>query len=154
MNHSPSNVDPPTVRRRHRLRAAAVDERGVAEVIQVMFLAIPAVAFVLLLVLAGRNAEAHNRVEHSAESAAQAAALQRSPSAAVQAATITARAALTGCVEPAGVDVDTSRWGPGGVVAVEIRCHIPTSDLAPLLPGSYTITARSAAVIDSRRAAG
>jgi len=50
------------------------------------------IGLVLLLVLAGRNAEAHNRVEHSAESAAQAAALQRNPDAAIRAATITATA--------------------------------------------------------------
>jgi len=137
---------------RTRLREASRDDRGAAEVIQVMFLAIPAVAFVLLLTFAGRNAQADNRVEHSAESAAQAAALQRSPDAAVRAATVTATAALTNCVTPATVTVDTSRWAPGGVVAVEVRCRIAAADLAPLLPGSFTVTGRSAAVIDSRRA--
>lgn len=136
---------------RHRLRQAWADDRGAAEVIQVMFLAVPAVLFVLLLVLAGRNAEAHNRVEHSAESAAQAAALQRTPDAAIRAATITATAALANCASPATVAVDTSNWGPGGLVSVEVSCEVATSDLAPLLPGSYTVTARSAAVIDSRR---
>ena len=139
---------------RHRVTGAAVDERGVAEVIQVMFLAVVVVAFVLLLTLAGRGAEARNRVEHSAEAAAQAAALQRSADAAVRAATVTATAGLTNCIEPAAVTVDTSRWGPGGVVAVTVRCRIATGDLAPLpLPGSLTVTGRSAAVIDARRAA-
>jgi hypothetical protein len=118
-----------------------------------MFIAVVAVVFVLLLTLAGRGAEARNRVEHSAESAAQAAALQRSPDAAVQAATVTATASLTNCVVPAAVAVDTSDWRPGGVVAVEVRCRIDTGDLAPLpLPGSLTVTGRSAAVIDSHRA--
>ena len=50
------------------------------------------------------------------------------------------------------VAVDTSNWRPGGIVSVEVSCEVATSDLAPLLPGSYTVTARSAAVIDSRRA--
>ena len=138
---------------RQRVHRAVADERGVGEVIQVMFIAVVAVVFVLLLTLAGRGAEARNRVEHSAESAAQAAALQRSPDAAVRAATVTATASLTNCVVPAAVAVDTSDWRPGGVVAVEVRCRIDTGDLAPLpLPGSLTVTGRSAAVIDSHRA--
>jgi hypothetical protein len=135
-----------------RVVAAVRDDRGVAETIQLMFVAIPAVLFVLLLTLAGRSAEAHNRVEHSAESAAQAAALQRTPDAAARAATVTATATLGNCAEPAGVTVDTSNWQPGGIVSVEIRCRIDTADLAPLLPGSFTVTANSAAVIDHRRA--
>ena len=109
--------------------------------------------FVLLLVLAGRNAEAHNRVEHSAESAAQAAATATQPRPPPSdAATITATAALANCASPATVDVDTSTGAPAAVVSVEISCEVATADLAPLLPGSYTVTARSAAIIDSRRA--
>ena len=146
-----SEIDSVSIRQRfHR---AVADERGVGEVIQVMFITVVAVVYVLLLTLAGRGAEARNRVEHSAESAAQAAALQRSPDAAVQAATVTATASLTNCVVPAAVAVDTTDWRPGGVVAVEVRCRIDTGDLAPLpLPGSLTVTGRSAAVIDSHRA--
>jgi hypothetical protein len=129
-----------------------VDERGLADTVNVMFMAVVVLVFVLLLVLAGRGAEARTRIEHSAESAAQAAALQRSPDAARGAAGRVIDNALTNCDGGPVWTVDTTSWAPGGVVAVTITCRIPTGDLAPLpLPGSLTMTASSAAVIDTFR---
>lgn len=140
------------VRLRRRAHDAIVDERGLGEAIQVMLLSLVVLVFVLVLVLAGRGSEARTRVEHSAESAAQAAALQRNPDAARRAAVGVATAALTNCSGNPTVAVDTGSWSPGGIVTVTISCSIPTGDLAPLpLPGSVTMTASSAAVIDTYR---
>jgi Flp pilus assembly protein TadG len=142
----------PIARVRARLRAVWVDDRGLADTVNVMFMAVVVLVFVLLLVLTGRVAEARTRIEHSAESAAQAAALQRSPDAAHAAAGRVIDSALTNCVGGPAWTVDTTNWAPGGVVAVTITCRIPTGDLAPLpLRGSLTLTASSAAVIDTFR---
>ena len=136
------------------VRSRASDDRGFGQTIQVMILAVVAVAFVLLLTLAGRSAEARNRVGHAAESAAQAAALQRTPTNAADAATRVATAGLTNCGDGPEIAVDTSGRAPGGIVAVTITCQVRTRDLAPLpLPGRYRMRVTGAAVIDAYRSA-
>ena len=136
-----------------RLRQVLADDRGLAEPVSVMALAVVVMAFVMLLTLAGRGAEIRNRVDHVAESAAQAAARQRNADQAGNAATTVATSALDdACSGGPTVDVDTSNWGPGQAVTVTIHCRIPTGDLAPLpLPGTLTMTGRAAAIIDTAR---
>jgi hypothetical protein len=126
---------------------------GVGEVVTVVFLTGVVLVLVLLLVLAGRGAEARTRIDHAAETSAQAAALQRSPDVATIAATTTAIASLNGLCDGAPqIAVDTSGWVPGGLVSVTIGCRIRTSDLAPLpLPGALVAHGSSAAVIDTFR---
>lgn len=136
-----------------RLRATLTDDRGLAEPVSVMALAVVVMAFVMLLTLAGRGAEIRNRVDHVAESAAQAAARQRDADQATNAATNLATSTLDDtCTGGPIVDVDTSNWAPGQAVTVTVRCRIPTGDLTPLpLPGSLTMTGRSAAIVDTYR---
>ena len=128
-------------------------DEGLGEVVSVMFLAGVVLAFVLVLTLAGRGAETRLRIDHAAESAAQAAARQRTPTAAVDAAANIINTNLSGvCTGGPDIDVDTSRWAPGGIVAVTIACRVRTSDLAPLpLPGTLTARASGAAIIDVHR---
>ena len=132
---------------------ASRTDDGLGEVVSVMFLAGVVLAFVLVLTLAGRGAETRLRIDHAAESAAQAAARQRTPTAAVDAATNIITANLSGvCTGGPDIDVDTSRWAPGGIDAVTIACRVRTSDLAPLpLPGTLTARASGAAIIDVHR---
>lgn len=136
-----------------RLRQALTDDRGLAEPVSVMVLAVVVLAFVMLLTLAGRGAEIRNRVDHVAESAAQAAARQRNADQATNAATNLANSTLdAACTGGPTVDVDTSHWAPGQAVTVTVHCRIPTGDLAPLpLPGTLTMTGRSAAIVDLYR---
>ena len=133
--------------------AASRTDDGLGEVVSVMFLAGVVLVFVLVLTLAGRGAETRLRIDHAAESAAQAAARQRTPTAAVAAATNIINTNLSGvCTGGPDIEVDTSRWAPGGIVAVTIACRVHTSDLAPLpLPGTLTARASGAAIIDVYR---
>ena len=124
-----------------------------AEVVTVVFLTGVVLVLVLLLTLAGRGAEASTRVGHAAEASAQAAALQRDPALAANAATQLANSSLAGfCDGGPQVTIDTSGWAPGGLVSVVIACRVRTSDLGPLpLPGAVTSHGSSAAVIDAHR---
>jgi hypothetical protein len=151
--HTPVRHGPAPGRVSARLRTITADDAGVGEIPQVMFLTLAVLAFVLVLTLAGRSAATRTRVEHAAEAAAQAAALQRTPAQAVTAATNTVTTALTGgCTGGPAVTVDTTTWGPGGIVEVRITCQIATADLSPLpLPGTLTMSGSSAAVIDAYR---
>jgi uncharacterized membrane protein len=137
-----------------RLRNVAHDDRGLSESVTVVLGTPLAVVVMLLVVYAGRTSETRGRLDHTAESAAQAAARERTPEAAQAAAQATASASLDiACVGAPAVTVDTAAFAPGGAVAVTIRCTIHTSDLAPLpIPGTITATGASAAIIDVWRA--
>jgi Flp pilus assembly protein TadG len=140
-------------RRPAALADAWCDDRGFSETVAVVLGAPLAVLVFVLVVFAGRASEAKGRVDHTAESAAQAGARERTAGAAEAAATATATASLSGiCTGVPTVNVDTSNFDAGGVVTVTIACPIRTSDLAPLpLPGTINATGTSAAVIDQWR---
>jgi Flp pilus assembly protein TadG len=123
-----------------------------------------AVVFPLLLlvlvgvVFVGRLATAEGQVEGAARDAARAASARRSPANAGQAARVEAEAALrAGGVTCQRLDVriDTSRFEPGGSVAVSVTCQVSLAGLDLLgLPGSTTRTATARAPIDLYRSTG
>jgi hypothetical protein len=92
----------------------------------------------------------------TASAAARAASMARSPQAAVDAATETARVNLADhhrTCNPLQVDVDTSNFHRGGQVAVTITCHLSTAELTGLgLPGTLAGSATAHAVIDTHGA--
>ena len=131
----------------HRLRAAWTDDRGVSEVIGLVFITVPIIAFIALLAYAGKASETVVRVDHAAEASVQAAALQRSASNARVAATTVANNSLGAvCAGGPGVSVDTSTFAPGNFVSVTITCTFGTTD-----GFSDTMTSTSTAVIDKYR---
>jgi Flp pilus assembly protein TadG len=117
---------------------------------------VPLLALVLLFVVfCGSLVQARMMVDDTAYSAARAASLSRTAAEARAAAQATALAALTGrggsC---ASFDIvtDTSRFVPGGTVAVSITCHESVAVLSgSILPGHVGITSRSASAIDRYR---
>jgi uncharacterized iron-regulated membrane protein len=130
-----------------RLRAAWDDEHGVSEVIGLVFFTVPIVFFIALLAWAGKTSETVVRVDQAADSAAQAAALQRNPTNATSAATTVATTSLGAvCVGGPTVNVDTSTFAPGDFVSVTIDCAIATTD-----GFSSNMSATATAVIDRYR---
>jgi len=130
------------------------DERGsiAAEVAVIA----PAFVFLMLLVVyAGKVAEADAVVERAAANAARAASLRQAPGDAERDAqeTVSGNLATAGvaCVDGSTV-VDTSDLRPGGTVRVTVRCEASMSDVALLgVPGRQTFTATAVEVIDRYR---
>jgi Flp pilus assembly protein TadG len=122
------------------------------------------VVFLLFMVFAGRAVVAMGEVEAAARDAARAASLSRSAQAARLAAGRAAAADLFGnrlvACERVAVDVDTTKFQPSrtatsataGVVAVNVRCQMRTSDLTLLgLRGSQIVERRATAPVDAFR---
>jgi Flp pilus assembly protein TadG len=114
------------------------------------------IGFMLLVVFAGRVAQAEGDVAHAAHEAARAASLVATPAAAEEAATDTVSTNLNeGAVECRDVEVsvDTSSFAPGGQVAVTVTCEASFADVAMLaVPGTRTFQATAIEVIDTHRA--
>lgn len=114
------------------------------------------IGFMLLVVFAGRVAQAEGDVANAAQEAARAASLVGTPRAAIEAATETATANIAeGAVacRRLEVTVDTSSFDAGGQVAVTVTCEATFGDIAMLaVPGSRTFAATAIEVIDTYRA--
>jgi Flp pilus assembly protein TadG len=116
------------------------------------------IGFMLLVVFAGRVAQAEGDVAHAAHEAARAASLTGNAAAAAAAGEATAAANIaTGAVACRRLDVsvDTTRFDAGGDVAVTVTCRAAFADIAMLaVPGSRTFVATAVEVIDTYRADG
>lgn len=113
--------------------------------------------FLLLVVFAGRVAQAENDVRSAAQEAARAASLTGSPTSAENEArrAVAANLDTSGMTCRNGLDVTVGleQFQPGGWVAVTVACHAAFSDVASLaVPGQRTFTATSTEVIDTYRA--
>lgn len=117
----------------------------------------PALIFLLLLVIyAGKVAEADGNIERAAANAARAASLRQHPRDATTDAQNTAAANLTAagvpCLEVTTA-VDTDDLVPGGTVTVTVRCDASMADVTLLgVPGHRAFTATAVEVIDTYRA--
>jgi Flp pilus assembly protein TadG len=116
--------------------------------------------FVALIVLGGRTALAHQVVQSAAADAARSASLERTTSAAQNAAADAAALILTGQqLDCASTDITVSstgfgaRVGDDASVTVTVLCHLNLSDLTyiPGLPGSRAIEATMTSPIDRWR---
>lgn len=116
----------------------------------------PAFIFLMLLVVfAGKVAEANGNVERAASEAARAASLRQHPSDAA----FDAQDAAEQNLSQAGVScialdtaVDTSDFHAGGTVTVTVTCRASMADVTLLgVPGTRTFTARVVEVIDTYR---
>jgi Flp pilus assembly protein TadG len=114
------------------------------------------IGFMLLVVFAGRVAQAEGDVAHAAHEAARAASLRATPEAATAAATEIATANIAegevGC-RLLEVVVDTADFAAGGQVAVTISCQADFADIAMLaVPGTRTFEATAIEIVDTYRA--
>ena len=136
------------------VRAGLRDDRGTIAV-EVAVIA-PALLFLMLLVVyAGKVAEADGNVERAASDAARAASLRQHPSDAADDAQTTAAADLTAAGVPCldlRTTVDTDDFDPGGTVTVTVSCEASMADVTLLgVPGRRTFTATAVEVIDTYR---
>jgi Flp pilus assembly protein TadG len=114
------------------------------------------IGFMLLVLFAGRVAQAEADVAHAAHEAARAATLRGDPQAAVTAAEEMAAANIAEgglACRRLDVAVDTGAFAAGGQVMVTLSCEASFADLAMLaVPGSRIFTATAIEVIDTYRA--
>lgn len=138
------------VRREPRSRV----ERG-SIAVEVAVIAPAFVVLMLLVVFAGRVAEAEGNVQRAASEAARAASLRQHPSDATDDAQATAEQNLSAAGIPCSTlttTVDTADFRAGGTVTVTVACEASMADIALLgVPGSRTFTARVVEVIDRHR---
>ena len=135
--------------RRLRRDAGSSDALGLA------LLTPAAIGLAVVIVFLGRGVDSRATVQSAAESAAQAAAQERSGIAAVTAAEEIGRAMLvdpSSCSAPQ-VSVDLSDFRPGGQVAVTVSCTVSAEGLGLIDPPSTgPTTATAFAAIDPLRA--
>lgn len=134
--------------------SATPRDRGAADALGLVLIAPAIIGLALLVVHLGRHVDANAQVRTAAESAAQAAALQRSPGQAVAAATSTATAMLTDpdtCTAPT-VAADVSRFVPGGSVTVTVTCGVNRRGVEAVATSSARRAATAVATVDPYRA--
>jgi Flp pilus assembly protein TadG len=132
-------------------------DRGEANALGLVVIAPAAMALAVLILWIGRKVDADAQVQAASSAAAQAAVLQRTPSAADRAARATAAAMLTdvkACAGGPSVSIDTRELRPGGEVTVVISCSPQRSDLSLVGPRSVRFVATATATIDLHRSAG
>ena len=131
------------------------DETGGAEVVAAILLAPVAVAFVVLVFFLGRQVDSRATVRAAADSAAQAAARQRTPQQAETSAQRTVTDMLASnpsCATGPKLSIDLGDFKPGGIVTVDITCTTQTSDLTGLGPSGKTFVGHGAAIVDTFKA--
>ena len=131
-------------------------ERGGVSTEFAIVMAVVLASFFALAIYGGRVVQAENDVHSAAHAAARAATLERSPEAAHAAAQAVAATNLeasgVACAGGTTVDVDLSRFGPGGDVTVTVTCTASFSDVASLRVGSSrAFTASATEVVDLYR---
>jgi Flp pilus assembly protein TadG len=130
------------------------DERG-SVAVETAVVAPALVALLLLVVFAGRVAQAEGDVRRAASEASRAASLRQHPAAAKATATDVAAANLSASGVACGTlvtEVDTTDFRAGGTVAVTVRCTASMRDVSLLgVPGARTFVAHSVEVVDRYR---
>jgi Flp pilus assembly protein TadG len=130
------------------------DDRG-SVAVETAVVAPALVALLLLVVFAGRVAQAEGDVRRAASEASRAASLRQHPADAEATAAEVAAANLSASGVACGTlatEVDTSDFRAGGAVAVTVRCTASMRDVSLLgVPGTRTFVAHSVEVIDRYR---
>ena len=144
----------PTPTTLRRLYPGPMNEAGTAP-LELALITVPILALVMFVVLTGRVVQVRGSLDGAARSGARAAATARSAPDAHTAAEAAIQSDIADADLPCdttAVAVDTSSFGAGGTVTVELSCGIRVSDLGPLpVPGTQTIVSRSVAVVDAYR---
>lgn len=140
--------------RRRAPREGHARDRGSADALGLALLVPAALGLAIVIVFLGRSVDGRATVQSAAESAAQAAAQERSAGAAIAAAESVGAAMLvddTSCADPS-VAVDTSAFRPGGQVAVTVSCSVSTGGIELISPPATGSSATAFAAIDPLRA--
>lgn len=129
-------------------------DRGAADALGLALIAPAALALALVILLIGRGVDSRAVTQNAAEAAAQAAARERSLSAARVAATRVGELMLvddTTCADPSVVTTAVAGFVPGEVVSVTVSCTSTTRGLELLGASSSRAAATAYAVIDTFR---
>jgi Flp pilus assembly protein TadG len=113
------------------------------------------IGLVMFIAGAATLVGARSAVDDAAWEAARAASLARSGTAADAAARAAVERRLAGqrwSCRAERVDVDVSRFTPGGDVAVTIACDVRLRDAGLFLPGAAQVAARAVAPLDRYKA--
>jgi Flp pilus assembly protein TadG len=137
-------------------------DRGAADALGLVLIAPAVIGLALLVIALGRGVDARAQVRSAAESAAQAAALERSAGEAVRAANTVARAMLVdtdACSEPAvAVDYPTAPPPNAGItsgfVEVTITCQVSNRGVEVIQSGAREESVTAIATVDFFRASG
>ncbi len=118
----------------------------------------PVLLLLLLFITAlGRLGATRSQIDAAAAQAARAASIGRTATDATAQARESLSAATSAglpCTETA-TGVDVSRFGPGGLVVVELTCRIELSAVSGIaIPGSKLLQSRAVAVVDAFRGVG
>jgi Flp pilus assembly protein TadG len=121
-----------------------------------LILVVVLVAFMCLAVGLGRVTHGRQLADQAAAAASRDAALTSSPGRAREQAHRTAEEILTGagtsCTAPQ-INVDVTAFGPGGQVAVTIRCDVDLTGLGPAgLPATVAVTSTARTPLETYRA--
>ena len=130
-------------------------DRGAADALGLVLIAPAVIGLALLVVALGRGVDARARAQSAAESAAQAAALERDAGTAASAARRVAGAMLVAddtCRRPL-VLVDTTLFRPGGEVRVTVECQSSNRAVEAVQSGDRPTRATATARVDRHRAA-
>lgn len=140
--------------RRAGQRQLATDERG-SIAVEVAIITPAFIFLMLLVVFAGKVAEANGNVERAASEAARAASLRQHPGDATADAQVAAEQNLMQAGVPCialDTTVDTTDFRAGGTVTVTVTCKASMADVTLLgVPGTRTFTARVVEVVDTYR---
>lgn len=111
-------------------------------------------ALALVIAVASSISGAQGDIDDAAWEAARAASLTRSASDGQAAADRAVSDRLNGrrprCQDRT-LNLDTTRFAPGGAAAVTLTCHLRLANGLPFLPGVVTIRARSAQPLEHYR---
>lgn len=128
------------------------DREGGQATLELLIVVPVLIALLSLVVYAAKLPAAQGHVAAAAQTAARAATTAHDPGAARTVAVITATAALAGqqpaCNQPS-VNVDLTRFAPGGVVTVSVTCTVDQHDLGLIAPvGTRQLTATFTSPVD------
>lgn len=127
------------------------DERG-SMAVEIVILTPVLFAFVLLVVVFGKYVGVRGDVDAAARDAAREASFQTSRGAAEAAARQTVAVQLDGDTTCQRVAVDLTGWGPGGEVAVDLRCSTSLAGLGLIgVPGAAQVSGDAVVPLDPYR---
>lgn len=127
---------------------------GAAEALGFVMMTPVLVGLATIVVMIGRDVDRRAEVTAVSAAAATVAAQQRSVGRAVDLATAVAAELLSesSTCERHRIAIDTSRFGPGGIVTVTIDCQTSTAGGSGFVGDGPMITGSSSAAIDPYRA--
>lgn len=127
-------------------------DRGASDALALVLIAPAMLGFAMVVSFLGRQVDARAQVRGAAESAAQAAALERSIGLAEASAMRAVDGSLGSVCEQPRVRIDLTELHPGGRAVVTVECDVSTRGLGLVPLPARRVSATAVASIDPFRA--